>query len=98
MCFYAKIGEEKGAFDIASIIDDLCEKLIRRHPHVFGDVIVNGEEDVKRNWETLKLKEGKKSALQGVPKSLPALVKALRIQEKARKVGFEWDTTETGMG
>lgn len=92
--FYAKIGEEKGDFDIASIIDDLCEKLIRRHPHIYGNVAIDDEEDVKRNWEAIKLKEGKKSALQGVPKSLPALVKALRIQEKAQKVGFEWDTME----
>ena len=92
--FYAKIGEEQGDFDIASIINDLCEKLIKRHPHVYGEVEVSGEKEVQANWEALKLKEGKTSALQGVPKSLPALVKAIRIQEKAKKVGFEWDTKE----
>ena len=91
--FYAKIGEEKGAFDISSVINDLCEKLINRHPHIYGDVKVNGEEDVKRNWEQLKLKEGKKSVLGGVPVSLPATIKATRLQEKAGKVGFEWDET-----
>lgn len=92
--FYAKIGEEKEAFDIASIINNLCEKLIRRHPHIYGDTEVKNEQEVQANWEALKLKEGKTSALQGVPKSLPALVKAIRIQEKAKKVGFEWDTKE----
>ncbi len=92
--FYAKIGEEQGAFDIASVINALCEKLINRHPHIYGDVTVNSEEEVLQNWEAIKLKEGKKSALQGVPKSLPAVVKSLRIQEKAKKVGFEWDTKE----
>jgi len=92
--FYAKIGEEQKAFDIESIINGLCDKLIKRHPHVYGDMEVKNEEEVQANWEMLKLKEGRKSALQGVPKSLPALVKALRIQEKAKKVGFEWDTKE----
>lgn len=92
--FYAKIGEEKKAFDIESIIHTLCEKLIKRHPHIYGDVEVKNEKEVQANWEALKLKEGKTSALQGVPKSLPALVKAIRIQEKAKKVGFEWDTKE----
>ncbi len=92
--FYAKIGEEQKAFDIASIIDSLCEKLIKRHPHIYGNLEVKDEKDVQANWEMLKLKEGKTSALQGVPKSLPALVKAIRIQEKAKKVGFEWDTKE----
>jgi len=90
--FYAKIGEEKGSFNIASVINGLCDKLINRHPHIYGDVVVNSEEEVLQNWEAIKLKEGKKSALQGVPKSLPAVVKSLRIQEKAKKIGFEWDT------
>lgn len=90
--FYAKIGEEKGAFDIGSVINDLCEKLIVRHPHIYGDVKVNNEEEVKQNWEKLKLnKEGKKSVLQGVPNSLPALIKAYRIQDKAAQVKFEWE-------
>ena len=92
--FYAKIGEEKGAFDIASVINALCEKLIHRHPHIYGDVKVNDEEDVKRNWEQLKLKEGKKSVLAGVPGSLPALIKAYRIQDKAAQVKFEWDNLD----
>lgn len=90
--FYAKIGEEKGAFDMGSVINDLCEKLIVRHPHIYGDVKVNNEEEVKQNWEKLKLnKEGKKSVLQGVPNSLPALIKAYRIQDKAAQVKFEWE-------
>lgn len=92
--FYAKIGEEKGAFDIAHVINDLCEKLISRHPHIYGDVKVNNEEDVKQNWEKLKLKEGKKSVLGGVPPSLPAMIKAYRIQDKAAQVKFEWENTE----
>lgn len=92
--FYAKIGEEKGAFDIARVINDLCEKLISRHPHIYGDVKVNNEEDVKQNWEKLKLKEGKKSVLGGVPPSLPAMIKAYRIQDKAAQVKFEWENTE----
>jgi len=92
--FYAKIGEEKGAFDIAGVINTLCEKLIHRHPHIYGDVKVKDEEDVKRNWEQLKLKEGKKSVLAGVPNSLPALIKAYRIQDKAAQVKFEWDNIE----
>jgi XTP/dITP diphosphohydrolase len=89
--FYAKIGSETGDFDIADVCHDICEKLIYRHPHIYGDVTVNDEEDVKKNWEKLKLKEGKKSVLEGVPKSLPALVKASRIQDKARGVGFDWE-------
>lgn len=92
--FYAKIGEEKGAFDIGSVINDLCEKLIVRHPHIYGDVKVANEEEVKQNWEKLKLKEGKTSVLQGVPNSLPALIKAYRIQDKAAQVKFEWENTE----
>ncbi|MFN8286251.1 MAG: nucleoside triphosphate pyrophosphohydrolase [Chitinophagales bacterium] len=92
--FYAKIGEEQGAFDIGTVIDALCEKLITRHPHIYGDVKVNNEEDVKQNWEKLKLKEGKKSVLAGVPNSLPALIKAYRIQDKAAQVKFEWKHIE----
>ncbi len=91
MVFYAKIAEEKKAFDIADAINACCDKLIHRHPHIYGDVKVNGEEDVMKNWEQLKLAEGKKSVLSGVPKSLPAMVKAYRMQEKTAQVGFEWE-------
>ncbi|MBK8965466.1 MAG: nucleoside triphosphate pyrophosphohydrolase [Saprospiraceae bacterium] len=94
MVFYAKIGEEKGAFDVADALHAICEKLIARHPHIYGDVQVADEAEVKRNWEQLKLKEGKKSLLAGVPRSLPAMVKAYRMQEKTKQVGFEWETTE----
>ena len=89
--FYAKIGSESEDFDIADVLNTVCEKLIHRHPHIYGDVKVKDEEEVKRNWEKLKLKEGNKSVLEGVPKSLPALVKASRIQEKVRGVGFDWE-------
>lgn len=89
--FYAKIGSEKQAFDIKTVIDGICEKLINRHPHIYGDVVAETEEEVKQNWEKLKLKEGNKSALSGVPLSLPAMVKANRIQEKAKGMGFDWD-------
>jgi MazG family protein len=92
--FYAKIGAEQQQFDIQDVINGICEKLISRHPHIYGDVKVENEEQVKQNWEKLKLKEGKKSVLSGVPTSLPALVKAMRLQSKAKQVGFEWDTTE----
>ena len=99
--FYAKIGSEQKKFELEEVIKGISEKLIFRHPHIYGDaanggqlVIVNDEEDVKRNWEKLKLKEGKKSILGGVPKSLPATVKAMRLQEKAKQVGFEWDTKD----
>lgn len=92
--FYAKIGSETNDFDITDVINGICEKLIHRHPHIYGDVTVKDEEEVKSNWEKLKLKEGKKSVLEGVPKSLPALIKAIRIQDKARGVGFDWDKPE----
>lgn len=92
--FYAKIGTEQNQFTLQEVIDGICEKLIVRHPHIYGDVKVNDEEDVKRNWEKIKMKEGKKSVLAGVPQSLPAVVKAARIQEKAKQVGFEWETKE----
>lgn len=89
--FYARIASETNEFDIADVINALCDKLIHRHPHIYGDVKVENEEQVKENWEKLKLKEGNKSVLGGVPKSLPSLVKASRIQEKARAVGFDWE-------
>ena len=88
--FYAKIGEEENKFTLKEMIDGICDKLIKRHPHIYGDVKVSNEEDVKKNWEQIKLSEGKKSVLSGVPKSLPAMIKAMRIQEKAKQVGFEW--------
>lgn len=91
MVFYAKIGSETGDFDIADSLNFICDKLISRHPHIYGDVEANDEETVKANWEKLKLKEGKKSVLEGVPRSLPALVKAQRIQDKVRGVGFDWE-------
>ncbi len=89
--FYSRIGSETGDFDIGDVANSICDKLIDRHPHIYSDVEVNGEEDVKRNWENLKLKEGKKSVLEGVPQSLPALVKASRIQDKVAGVGFDWE-------
>lgn len=89
--FYARIGSETKEFDIADVTNSICEKLISRHPHIYGDAKVENEEDVKRNWEKLKLKEGKKSVLEGVPTSLPAMVKASRIQEKVKGVGFDWE-------
>ena len=92
--FYSKIAAEQGQFDIEDVLVQVSEKLIRRHPHIYGDTVVGGEDDVKRNWEKLKLKEGKTSVLGGVPQSLPALVKAARLQEKARQVGFEWDNRD----
>jgi XTP/dITP diphosphohydrolase len=92
--FYAKIGSEQKQFELDGVINDICEKLIARHPHIYSDIKVNDAEEVKRNWEKLKLKEGKKSVIGGVPKSLPATVKAMRLQEKAKQVGFEWDNKE----
>jgi XTP/dITP diphosphohydrolase len=92
--FYARIASELKAFDIADVLNSICEKLIERHPHVYGDVVANDEETVKANWEKIKLKTGNKSVLQGVPKSLPALVKAIRIQDKARGMGFDWEKKE----
>ena len=92
--FYARIGKEEKQFELKEVIDGICEKLIFRHPHIYGDVKVTDEEEVKRNWEKLKMKEGKTSVLSGVPPSLPAMVKATRIQEKAKQVGFEWDNKE----
>ena len=92
--FYARIGKEQGQFDIESVIEQICEKLIRRHPHIYGDIQVSGEEEVKRNWETIKMGEGKKSVLSGVPDSLPAMIKAYRMQDKTRQVGFEWENDQ----
>ena len=99
IAFYSKIGDEQNAFDIGDVINDICEKLIRRHPHIYGDIKITDEQEIKRNWERIKLEEKAnkkedKSVLSGVPKSLPALIKAIRIQEKARGIGFDWDNTE----
>lgn len=99
MVFYAKIGEEQGAFDITEVLNGICEKLIRRHPHIYGDVKVKDEVEVKANWEKIKLAEKgdkgePKSVLEGVPRGLPSMVKAIRIQDKARGVGFDWDARE----
>lgn len=91
IAFYSKLGSEEKSFDIADVAHNISKKLIHRHPHVYGDVQVQDEEEVKKNWEALKLKEGKKSVLEGVPKGLPALVKAQRIQDKAAGVGFDWE-------
>ena len=94
LVFYARIGAEQQQFTLDEVINGVCEKLIARHPHIYGDTRVSNEDDVKRNWEKLKLKEGKKSVLGGVPQSLPSMVKAMRLQEKAKQVGFEWDNKE----
>ena len=94
MVFYCKIGSEQRAFDVTSVLNAICDKLVHRHPHIYGDVKAETEEEVKANWEKLKLKEGKKSVLEGVPGSLPALVKASRIQEKVKGIGFDWDNQE----
>lgn len=99
MVFYAKIGSEKGAFDVADVLHSVCDKLIHRHPHIYGDVEAKTEEEVKANWEAIKLKEkGTQGVLQGVPKGLPALVKAIRIGDKARGAGFDWDKPEDVWG
>lgn len=92
--FYARIGTEEGRFTIRDVVEGVCNKLVERHPHIYGDVQVDNDEDVKRNWEKIKLKEGKASVLSGVPKTLPALVKAMRLQEKAKQVGFEWENRD----
>lgn len=92
--FYAKMGEEQQQFTMPDILNGICEKLIRRHPHIYSDVVVDNADDVKRNWEKIKLQEGKKSVLEGVPASMPSLVKALRLQEKAKQIGFEWDNID----
>jgi XTP/dITP diphosphohydrolase len=94
MVFYSKIASEKKAFDITDVLNGICDKLVHRHPHIYSDVIAEDEQTVKENWEKLKLKEGKTSVLSGVPKSLPALVKAARIQEKVKGIGFDWDTKD----
>ena len=92
--FYAKLGLEQNKFTLQEVIDGVCEKLVKRHPHIYGDVAADNEEEVKKNWEQIKLAEGKKSVLSGVPRSLPAMVKAMRIQEKVKQVGFEWASQE----
>lgn len=94
LVFYAKIASETNQFDITDVLNSVCEKLIHRHPHIYGDVKVENEEDVKKNWEQLKLQEGKKSVLEGVPPSLPSMVKANRIQEKVKAVGFDWENSD----
>lgn len=94
LVFYAKIGEEEGNFNVADVLNAVCDKLIHRHPHIYSDVKADTEEEVLKNWEQLKLKEGKKSVLEGVPSSMPAINKAYRLQEKTAKVGFEWDKIE----
>jgi XTP/dITP diphosphohydrolase len=94
LVFYCKIGSEQGSFDVSSVLNGICEKLIHRHPHIYENVVAKTEEEVKANWEKIKLKEGKKSVLEGVPSSLPSIVKALRIQEKVKGIGFEWDNAD----
>lgn len=94
MVFYSRIASEKKAFDVTDVLNAICDKLVERHPHIYGDVVANDEQTVKANWEKIKLKTGNKSVLEGVPKSLPALVKAIRIQDKARGVGFDWEKKE----
>jgi len=99
MVFYSKIGSEKGAFDVADVLNSVCDKLIHRHPHIYGDAEAATEEEVKANWEAIKLKEkGTQSVLQGVPRGLPALVKAIRIGDKARGAGFDWDQPQDVWG
>lgn len=94
MVFYSRIAEEQKVFDVADVLNSICDKLVERHPHIYGDVVADDEQTVKANWEKIKLKTGNKSVLEGVPKSLPALVKAIRVQDKARGVGFDWERKE----
>lgn len=94
LVFYSKIGDEKGVFNVTDVLNSVCEKLIARHPHIYGDVEVKDEEEVKQNWEQLKLKEGNKSVLAGVPNSMPSMIKASRMQDKAAQVGFDWPQKE----
>jgi XTP/dITP diphosphohydrolase len=94
LVFYSKIGDEKGVFNVTDVLNSVCEKLIARHPHIYGDVKVKDEEEVKQNWEQLKLKEGNKSVLAGVPNSMPSMIKATRMQDKAAQVGFDWPQKE----
>ena len=94
LVFYAKIASETNQFNITDVLNGICDKLVHRHPHIYGNVEATTEEEVRKNWEKIKLKEGKKSVLEGVPRSLPAMVKAIRIQEKVRGVGFDWDDSE----
>jgi XTP/dITP diphosphohydrolase len=94
LVFYSKIGDEKGVFNVTDVLNSVCEKLIARHPHIYGDVKVKNEEEVKQNWEQLKLKEGNKSVLAGVPNSMPSMIKATRMQDKAAQVGFDWPQKE----
>lgn len=91
--FYSKIGAEQGQFTFGEVVEGVCNKLVNRHPHIYSNTIVNNEEEVKQNWERIKQQEGKKSILSGVPKAMPAMIKALRLQEKTKKVGFEWENT-----
>ena len=97
LVFYSKIGKEQNEFGVDDVLNGVCEKLIHRHPHIYGDVVVENEDDVKKNWELLKLKEGKKSILEGVPNGLPAINKAQRIQDKVRSIGFDWENKDQVM-
>ncbi|MFN5422691.1 MAG: nucleoside triphosphate pyrophosphohydrolase [bacterium] len=96
--FYTKIADEQGKFNLSDVIEGIVNKLIRRHPHIYGDVVVEDQDDVKRNWESIKLKEGKTSVLSGVPRSLPSMVQAMRIQDKVKQVGFDWENKEQVWG
>ena len=97
MVFYSKIGDEKNAFNIADVLNGICDKLVARHPHIYGNIKIEDEAEVLQNWEKLKLKEGKKSVLEGVPNSLPAMVKAFRVQDKVKQIGFEWDEADEAL-
>lgn len=94
LLFYSKIADEQSYFSFGDVIEQVCNKLVKRHPHIYDSILVDGEEDVKRNWEKIKLKEGKTSVLSGIPNAMPAMIKALRIQEKSKQVGFEWDNID----